>query len=716
MQNTPETKLPSIEHEYVDISNLPLYTRTWETKNYTTVYGYKMLLPDEPADEYCVNNGLKPYDQVYRRTLIPKDLLYWKKEAMEEFISREWHRRREGIWYLINGKKYYIPGVYYFFLVYWTLQTGKKPLFRMSDLDFYLIWMHVVMSPLIYGLVVFKCRRIGDTEKAICIVYEYASRVRNTINGMQDCRKEDEIEKTYARLVYGHQKMIWFMKPINKGSSDPKANLEFKHPETKETVNKLIKKNTGKTENEVEFEFEALNSEINYYVSTPEATDGKRHGRYYCDEFGKPKKLNPIEGWRYTKKTLTDDIYEVLSGKSLYTSTIEEEVGIKAKDTSKFLDIAEEMWDMCDPELLNESGETTSGMIRIVRGALERGRPDRFGFADKKRLLEKIESDKRHLIENKQWKKLVEYSRQNCVDIDDIFTSMSGDSNFNVENLVERENRIKFEKGVNKAVRGNFQWVDGKKFGDVYWEPNPNGRFLVSGHPKDWGLKANAKTESSRLPRPKNIHAFCCGIDPVSQKDVLEKDPSKAGLCIKRKLDMNIDGLDKFDDKGNPLLGGEGFSTNRYVCTMLYRWKEPTRNYEDWLMALIYYGSDFLIEKNHSAGFMTYLELSGFNLYYMDNSKTVKNYKGETEDWGISASEKTIELYFSLLSTITNLWWNTIDHIDLTGQLKSMNYENRGRKDLGVAAGFCEIAAQRELPGPKDRTVEKSVHFDEIIV
>lgn len=1054
--------------EFIDLSNLPTYTPTWETNNTIELYGYTITLPDVPDDEYCVNNQFKKEDQYYRRTLIPDDLKHWKQDAMEEFIEREHYRRKNGLWYLINGKKYYFTGTFYFFMTYWRLQTGRLPLFRMSDLDFFLMWFHVVKTPNIYGLVVFKCRRLGETEKSLAIIYEYASRVRNTINGMQDCRKEEEIFKTYQRLTYAHEKMIWFMKPINRGTTNPKANLEFKLPEQKMTLKNQLKS----AEESVEFEFEALNSEINYYVSTPEATDGKRHGRIYIDEFGKCfgkgtkvlmfdgsykrvehvkvgdmlmgddstprkvmnltrgngklykvspnanlwesyvcnenhtlslkncrgskyyrwqknekvdislkdyfnlsvaaqkhlclyrnsveyetrdvlippyllglwigdgsrnqseisnidpevisylqqycemnnmklnrrkdnsetyylssnikthntnklkfalkhyrllknkhiphdylfndrksrlellaglidtdgylhcsknayeitqvkkkiafeihklalelgfksnlskkatsmkrkdgtyfkgsayrvsifglnlhevpclierkkirpkteihkntrdstktcftvedfgvgdyygfevdgnhrfllrdcqvvhncKKLNPLDAWKYAKKSLVDEIYETLSGKALFTSTIEEEENVSQSDSSKRLEIAQQVWDDADPENLNESGETTSGMIRIVRGALERGKPDKYGFVDKERLKDKIESDKRHLIQQKKWKQLAIYQRQNCIDINDIFVSMAGDSGFNVENLVQREFRLQYEIKPQKWVRGNFEWKDFKKpdFSkrekiEVVWIPNSNGRWVVSGHPKDWNLRANAMSDYSMVPKPNNIHAFCCGIDPVAQKDVLEKNPSLGGLVVKRKFDPLIDG-DKFDEEGNPQFGGEYFSTNRYVCTYLYRHKEPTDNYEDWLKTLIYYGTDFLIEKNHSAGFQTYLETNKFSNYYMGSNTTLKNHKGQSETWGYSANEKSIDHYFGLLATLTNLWWNTIDHPDILAQLKSMNYENRGKKDLGVACGICEVAAQRELSAPKNLENKEIVHFEEIVI
>src|SRR5690606_15335195 len=155
----------------------------------------------------------------------------------------------------------------------------------------------------------------------------------------------------------------------------------------------------------------------------------------------------------------------------------------------------------------------------------------------------------------------------------------------------------------------------------------------------------------SKFPKPYNIHAFGCGIDPVSQRDVLDIDEmSKSALVIKRKFDPTYDG-DKFNEDGTPVNFGEEFLTNRYACAYLYRHEDPNDNYDDWLKAIIYFGTDFLIEKNKGEGFYQYLEARGFTGFYMDMTGKIKNYRGQSESYGLSASDKTIEYYFSLLRT-----------------------------------------------------------------
>lgn len=708
-----------------DLSKAKEYTRTWNQGLKKNIYDYDVEMPDMPPEEDIINFGLPIEEQVFRKTQIPKDLRAWPKEKKEEFIRVEHHRRKHGLWFFIKGEPVYIPGTMYFFMNYWVLETGKPPVFRMSDLDFFLIWMHVVRTPTIFGLIVFKCRRIGDTEKGLCIIYEYASRVKNTLNAMQDGRTIDDIFKTYQRLTFAHEKMIWFMKPINRGTTNPKAALEFKIPERKTSAKSYVTQNGDLFLDDSEFEFDAIGSTITYYPSKPESGDGKRHGRYYFDEFGKKKMLSALDAWKFVKKSMVDDIYKVLAGKALFTSTIEE-----MKD-GESLKISKKLWKNSDPAVLNRAGQTSTGLIRIVRGTLEKGDLDRWGYVDKEARRLEIEEERRYLIETKDWSGLITHQRQECIDISDVFTNVSEGSNFNIENLTQRQHRLDFEINPKKWSTGNFEWMDGKKpvLGNpngvnkqckVIWVPSSNGRFYVSGHPKDWNMRDNAMQPQVEVPSPYNIHAFCAGIDPVSQKDVLDKDEmSLSGLVIKRKYDPRID-QGKFDEKGKPIDGGENFTTNRYVCAYLYRHLEPTDNYDDWLKALVYFGSDFLIEKNHGAGFQQYLEARGFDLYYMDNATGIRNHKGQQEQWGISANDKTIEYYFSLLTTISNEWHNTIDIPVICDQLKSMTVENRGKRDLGVAAGYCEMAAQKEIESPESdddkENNEYNMYFDEHIV
>lgn len=685
---------------YNDLSQYR-YTRTWEQGLTTEVYGYTVNLPDMPDKKDIVNYGRPISEQIFRKTKIPEGLHHMDEDEKEAFIEREHHRRLHGMWFYIKGEPIYIPGLFYYFMNYWVTQAGDETFFRIGDWKFFIIWMHVVLSDHIHGLVDFKCRRIGDTEKALCMVYEYASRVKNTINQMFDCRVETDIKETFARLKFAHQNMVWFMKPVAK-DDDPGKTLDFRFPNKKIDVSNSYIDEKGVLKN-FDYEYPQNGSKISYGTN-PGEPDGKRIGRLYVDEFGKMNQVNPRELWKVGRKALDDDARGMIIGKGLFTSTIEDLEGGKALEMAKYF------WKNSDPSIVNDKGQTTTGLIRIIRSVLDREELDRWGFHKEDLILDKIKKQREFLTKNKNWSELIDYRRQNCLTIQDIFSNISKGSPFDIEKINSRHNELTFDL-TDGYVRGNLEWVDGIKpiAGDpmgtnkncrVYFEPNDEGRWYISKHPKDYGLEENKQKSFARVPMPGNTRQFSCGIDPVSYKENLENDEkSLSGLSIKRNLDLRIDNpnnTDLFDVNGDPIDGGRFFKTNRYCCVYLYRHKNPNDNYDDWLKSVVYYGCDFLIEKNHSGGFYSYLDTLGFIEYYMDKSG-IANYKGQQEKLGYTATEKAVETYFSAIGSLVSQYWNTIDIPLITEQLQTMEYDTRTKHDLGVSIGFCEVAANSKL-------------------
>ncbi len=54
--------------------------------------------------------------------------------------------------------------------------------------------------------------------------------------------------------------------------------------------------------------------------------------------------------------------------------------------------------------------------------------------------------------------------------------------------------------------------------------------------------------------------------------------------------------------KGNPVDYGSAFQTNKVCCTYMERPDDPAEFFEDMIMTVVYYGSDFLPEKNKYGG------------------------------------------------------------------------------------------------------------------
>lgn len=702
------------------------YTYDFKNPKYQTIYGVKCRLPTPLPDKECINYGLPAAKQKFKRTVIPDDLFEWqfmgddKKEEMERFIENEYNKRKNGIWIFIKGQKFYIPGPMYFFLNYWIMETGNLPTFKICDLDFFLVWFHVVHHPHIYGLVDFKPRRIGDTEKALCIIYEYATRVRNIRCGMQSNTGDDIKEKFTDRLIYAHDKMVWFMKPINRGSTNPQEGLILDYPVSFNSA-KAIKERTEKGEkatisSDEQYAYPPVKSKIDYKPSVPKAYNGKRLGRYYCDEFGMMEEMDPNEAWNLVKLAQKDKNTNEIIGKALFTANIDE-VG-KATDgdfSRKSMEYAHQLFEESDPDKLDENGETQSGLIRILRTWRDNCPVDAWGFPD----IIKVEIERKNTIRDLTKKRkiaaLYQYRRQNPETWDDVFLSSGEKSGMDVERLLAREQFLKepFDLVTGKKkkplyFRGDLEWKDFVFGGDVVLVPNIDGKWWFSwnGLPKDHGCEANSRSHPT-INKPGNIDVFCMATDPYDEKSAIDRNPSLGAFSVRILYNHDIDGekvckteadLQDNLELGDPLNYGEDWLTDKYACVYLFRHPDPKSFYEDGLKTAIFYGTENLVEKNKGADMIGRWEQWGFNAYVQNRPEFSKpdSAKG-TETQGIYAVEGTKEMYFKLLKSESVKKANTIDIPIVCDQIATLNWKNATKKDLAVCCGLSHIAALRNV-------------------
>lgn len=409
-------------------------------------------------------------------------------------------------------------------------------------------------------------------------------------------------------------------------------------------------------------------------------------------------------------------------GKIIMTSTVEE------MKSGKSLKWAWKLWDQAKP-IMKPTGMTSlNKMRRIFRSALDRAPVNRFGKPKREEEKKWIVEKSKEYLENGDMMGKLEHERSNPLTIQQVFSSANDESQFDIDKLAKRqhylhsdeyENPRKGNKNIKPWVRGNLRWKDdNKESGEAVWEPNSKGRWLISQHPKDFGFKENNRIEGVYRAKPANAHAFRCGIDPYEQKKLVSDDWSLGGICVKRVLDPLIDGKEdryyKFTDEsrgiqaGDPVDGGLHFITNRICCTYLYRHPDPEDFYEDCILTCLYYGTEFLPEKNKANGLLKHFDDRKYDLYKMDGVQLTKNVKGKSEEGGVTATEKTIDEYFTHLMTLSCKWANTIDHPDVLEQMLTMNWNNRTLKDLGVAVGWCEYACKVPIHYRKKTEEQKS--------
>jgi len=260
-----------------------LYTKTYAQRLTRNIPGFEVPvpLPDMPPRKEMVNFELNVTKQKFVRTEVPHDIKNWEKKREDQFVADEWHKRLNGVWYLIKGEPVYVTGPAYVFFNYWQTEGGTLPHFRMEAVDYFQVWDFILDSPKCYGLLDIKCRRVGDTEKALFCGWELVTRYKNSNFGMQKTT-DDEAWKNFQRVVKSNRFMVYFFKPVPFDSDSPSKRLDFKYPKTKNNKKQRSAKEDIKYDPKTE-----LGSSIDYRPTELKAYDGERLRYYYLDEPGK---------------------------------------------------------------------------------------------------------------------------------------------------------------------------------------------------------------------------------------------------------------------------------------------------------------------------------------------------------------------------------------------------------------------------------------------
>lgn len=726
----------SKDDKYIDLRGLPYYKMTFNKPRKVVLYDIECLIPDEPPDEHCVNYGLDEYDQIFRKTFIPEQVLYpekdfgrlnWTEKEIESFVDAEYNRRKNGIWFWIKGKKYYIPGQLYFKYNYWKSRTGEEFHYRDHEREVFTVLLNLQRDPIDLGAAIFKSRQMGETENVLCIMYERGTRKRGALTVMQSAINEDHIKRTYKRIIHAHKNMIWYMKPMNTGTEASTARLNLDYPSKyithAETMRQAEKGNMVNRSAAENYAYPPLSSSFEYGPSKVKYFDGATGVlTSYLDEFGKAQEMNPEE-WISTMEPIAVNQHTGRKrGFIIMTSTVED-------DGDMSLEYSTKIYREANPSKRLSTGRTLNGLVRIFRGVADRGYDqfvaDRWGFIDKEAVIQAVTEKYNAFMEAGNIRGAMSFLRKNPRTIDDVFMSARNQSAFNTVGLSQRDHYLNEIAKPKPWVRGNLKWKDGVKDSEVIWEPNENGRWVISKHPKDYGVEANARSRRTISAAPGNSHVFCMGVDPVDQSKTLEDDSkrSRIGIVVMSRLDELIDSdknlwHQEADDVrginvGDPVMAGEMHKTNRVVCTYLHRSSDVFDNFEDIILTAVYYGTDFLPENNKAGALKTFLRTRRYDLYLSDKPAISKNYRGQFEKDGITGSEKTFNECFSFIETYTYKWYNAIDHPDLCAQLLTMNWHNRGEKDLGVAFGWCLYHSHQvsRKPVNKEDKREERRHF-----
>lgn len=678
-----------------------LYTLDWsEISGYIDVADYKVPQPKMPPLNTMINHGLPIEKQKFQYTQIPKSLLFRKEltPEEEEFIIEEYHKFDNGIWMIIKGEPLYFPGDYYHFLNYWTVEGGGRPYFYHPQQKLYNLYAMLDDDMSCLGTALVKARRMRATEITIHRGYFKAFRYRN-INMFMQSKTDNTAQSNYMRIVDAHDKMIWFVKPINSGSTKNNDGLFFTYPATQVTNKTLREIAESGSERESIYADPELGSKITYGPCVATHFDGQKGAYFILNEAFKLENMSLTKVVSIGRQCTTMNSLKTKVGMFHIESTVEE---LNDKQLKEVIDLINES----NPNERNLNGRTTSGLYLIFMSAAESGEPDEFGMTDTEATKQYIKNTIDDLKAKGKIKEAGDERRKMPLTLADALTPSGDQSAFHREKLQESLDRLTFpEKGKeNLTVRGNFEWENGVRFSRVIFQLDENGRWEVS---KLDGFEDNHVLNLYGENVPGNIDIHRTGCDPYDHKTTSDNRRSLAGAVTFERYDELKDG-NKFTTDGGTLIpidGGKDFISNQPICVYLYRHDDPDLFYEDMLMQCIFYGSPILCE-SQKPGLMRYFERNGYGRFIMNRPKETmtRNDKGHnTEQEGIAASEVTINQYFGALSTYIYNYHNAIKFKILITQLLSMNRSNITKHDLGVAFGWCLLAVNANLPSYADR-------------
>lgn len=662
------------------------------------LYKYDVPVPKMPVLKEMENYGLPIEKQKFKRTVIPKQLLNRKKVLTpeeEDFIKKEHHKRRNGVWVIIKGLPIYFTGSYYTYLNYWWTIKGIQPEFRYIQCLIFLFWDFVVRDKNCYGVKLVKPRRIGGTEFTLFLMWEYITRVRNTKGGMQS-KDEKTIIINFKRLTRANKRIIWFMKPIQKGSDDPDEKLEYRYPRGLNTSKSL--KELAETGEELETVYSEpeMDSEIDYRACDPLAYDNEELNRVLLNESGKLLGMSLLEWWDKTKPCLHYFDGAEIVGKAWLESSIEEinddqidEVNRLCKDSDP------------DPAKRDENGRTLSGLYLLFINYLDAAKPDEWGFAMKEEAKVFHDNKINALKKQKKFKEISSLLRKEPETLEDALTPSGSQSAFNKERLQDILKRLDYpeEYGFEDkpwGMFGNFAWENGVPDSRVVFIPSDedNGKFFVSQLLKDGADNANVVIGGIRYPT--NANKYRGGCDPYEHDEVVDLSrASKGALVIGRLFDDNEDGAKMVD--GSPIDFAWEWLSKQPVCDYLAREQDPDVFFEDMLMAHAYYSTQMNVENNKTS-IKKYFRRRGYGEYLMERPESTMDAKSRSttvKQIGTPATTDVIQQYFDAIAHYVFVYGCAMKHRRIIKQLLEGNKSNRTKYDLMVALGMMLLGFEK---------------------
>lgn len=586
---------------------------------------------------------------------------------LEDFRQIEWHRRLYGTWFWNNGKMEYVTGTFYLFLTYWVLDDGL-PEYRVTDRDFFYSWAHACENPDCAGMVLLTKRRQGKTAKSGVILYDRTSTHRRVRGGIQSKTEDDARDIVFFNgVVMPFLYMVDFFVPkFDKGREwPPKDKIRFfaQGQRGRDVQAEMLDYDDPKY----------LESWIDYKNSKEKAYDGSKLFTYVGDEVAKTSNVDVHRRHYVVRKTLIARDGYTITGKALYTTTIEE----MDNSSQKF----KMLWDESDQSEMKGGRRTKSWLYRWFIPAYKTIFFDKYGYPDEEKAKQFYMSERDNLRDNPH--ALSTEIRQNPFTWKEAFRS---DGESCLYNPLIIENRLEDLMWKRKIVRrGDLQWQDVNTKDSVRFVENSNGRFYVYMDPE---MPNDIKRSPSGVLKPNAITKYIIGCDPFDHVRTKSGRFSNGAAAVYKRTDS----LNKNGDN--------------FVCVYLGRPSHPYIFYEEMAMLCIWYGCKLLFE-DQKTGIRHYFEMERpYHEFLMRN---------DHGDVGISASTKThIEIVEETGIFITENG-HRVAFVDMLNDWKNFRIDDTEEFDLAMASGYALIANSRMRRFNDKRVLKKKFDIKDLV-
>jgi hypothetical protein len=261
-------------------------------------HGEDILYENLPQEEQYFRRAECPFSDDDLLAIAAKELAYTGyTPTQKSWVDRENKRFEEGLYAYINGKLTFIPGAYWCYVNFWTLEHGEKPEYREDDRKFFLFHEYLRLKTNSLGILRLKGRRQGATSIAMFFMWFIGGRKSHSLCGLTSFNDQAAQDAFQRMFMYGFKAMLpCFQEDFD---SDSENFIRFVKPVEKKKKGVLAVKREG------------LNSYCDYKPNLVNSYDSGRQTYNCIDESGKRNKVNINSYWSRLSKTLVIGINKV---------------------------------------------------------------------------------------------------------------------------------------------------------------------------------------------------------------------------------------------------------------------------------------------------------------------------------------------------------------------------------------------------------------------